>query len=143
MRIFVYLGITISPLVIKYFLEKIYNTTKCLSVKDYNSCGTLFTTLKNYKCRTDIFQKVQCSRTCSYAYLIRIINCIENATKSISLCVYLLTLNEICSALIRATSRGILVRLISDNEMMEMQATKKNILLNSGCCVASLVSKYN
>lgn len=128
-----YLGFTFAPLLLHSYYKR-----KLLSIKE-NKGNTssynymcIFITPANAYCRQHIFKKNPCRNTCSSNYLQFMVNFINAATESISICVYLLTLQEISEALCNAHMNGVLVRYIGDQEMSTCTGSQINKLKLNG-----------
>lgn len=65
-----------------------------------------------------------CSPDCSLIKLNHIINVIDNAQETLDVCMYLITCNDLTSAIIRAHQRKVAVRVIVDEDMATSSESK-------------------
>ncbi|KAH1008856.1 mitochondrial cardiolipin hydrolase isoform X2 [Dendroctonus ponderosae] len=91
LNISVFIGIISAPIVLCYFLKK-----------------------RNFCCKPHLISKQECGYICSYTRLERLLRYIGSAKKSISMCMYMMTLQQIKDALISAARRGVLIRFVID-----------------------------
>ncbi|XP_050301474.1 mitochondrial cardiolipin hydrolase-like [Anthonomus grandis grandis] len=121
--------ITTIPLILRYFLKRKYEKlARQLYQKDdtsYYEC--IFFDYKNFRCKPHLINKEECGDNCSYTRLRRLLHYIGSAKKSISMCMYMLTLQQVCSELVKASERGVTVRLITDKIMVKTSAAGSNI----------------
>lgn len=125
--------ITFSPLLIELFLKK-SERKKISYMKDDSNYTCTFTNFANTECRQHIYNNTPCGSTCSYNVLQSITNFVASATESVSMCIYLLTCKDICSALINCHKEGKQVRVIVDEVMWGCTASKGRILHKNGRC---------
>lgn len=133
LKIVSYTAISLTPILLTYFLKKRYKILMERSKPlDSGNYQFIFTTFNHRYCKQHLYKKIACSESCSYNYLVTILRFLESAKHNISLCMCISTFNEVHDALIRAHDRGVIVRFISDVEMLNTTATKKEHLINSG-----------
>lgn len=127
-----YTCFTIIPLIAELILKK-YKNRNIAAVSDNSHYKCIFTTVTNAKCRQHIlYDKAPCGISCSYLILQTLVNLITNAKESVSMCIYLLTCHDICSALINCHKEGKLVRVIVDKQMWGCSGSKGRILHKYG-----------
>lgn len=120
------ISLTFIPVILEYY------SSKCRKeITNYTSC-CLFVTPANIECRQHIFKNISCGNRCSNTYILKIVEFIESAKHSISLCMYLLTLRQIGEALCEAHKKGVIVRYITDAEMAGATGAKVKQLKECG-----------
>lgn len=130
--IITYTCLTVIPLIAELILKK-YKNRYNGSITNNNHYKCVFSTVNNIKCRQHIiYDKAPCGITCSYLMLQTLVKFITNAKESVSLCIYLLTSHDICSALINCHKEGKLVRVIVDKQMWGCSGSKGRILHKYG-----------
>lgn len=127
----VYTSLATIPLLVEFFLKK-YEKKNYINCDNTSYYKCMFTSANNVKCRQHIYDKISCSATCSYNMLKNIVEFIQNSSKSISMCMYLLTSYEICNALIACHKQGKKVRVIVDERMWGCSSSKGRILQQNG-----------
>ncbi|KAF2892766.1 hypothetical protein ILUMI_13401 [Ignelater luminosus] len=136
LKIVSFTAISLTPIVLTYFLKKRYIMLMEQSQPpDSGNYEIIFTTIDHRNCKQHLYKKIACSESCSYNYLVTIVRFFESAKHSISLCMCISTFNEVHDALIRAHDRGVVVRFISDVEMLNITATKKERLRSAGISI--------
>ncbi|KAF5269997.1 hypothetical protein FQR65_LT05796 [Abscondita terminalis] len=116
LKIFAYLTISITPLVLIYYVRKKYKK-KLATLDNVDNSN------------------VPCGNSCSFYDLQFILRYIDNAQHSISLCMYLLTSHEIQNSLIRLHNKGVKVRYITDAVMAQNPASKIQYLQKQGLTI--------
>ena len=90
-------------------------------------CEVLFFPDKALPCR-NFMRTGSCKRpNCTYAHertsLVRLLEVIDAAKKSLEVCVFTITCNEIADAIESAAKRGVMVRIITDDEQAKSQGS--------------------
>lgn len=122
-------GITLLPLALTYYLNSRLDCN--LSDEDY-WYDFIFITHKNANCFKHVRFKEPCSDYCSAVQMEKIKKLFSGAKSSISLCIYLLTLEEVANELIACHRRGVRVRVITDYEMIPCGNNAINNLKRNG-----------
>lgn len=126
-----YTTVTFIPLLIEFFLKNYYRKeNQCFENNSNYTC--VFTTVNSANCRQHIYDNAPCGTRCSLEILKSIVSFVANAKESVSLCMYLLTCTEICSALIDCHKKGKIVRVILDEKMWGCSSSKGRILRRCG-----------
>lgn len=91
-------------------------------------CEVLFFPDKALPCRNFMRAGALCRRpNCTYAHertsLMRLLEVIDGAKKSLEVCVFTITCNEIADAIESAAKRGVMVRIITDDEQAKSQGS--------------------
>lgn len=96
--------------------------------------------MENTECRKHFITKLSCDeKFCSYSKLQYIIDFILTATLSVDLCMYLVTITDIANALVQAHKKGIMIRIIVEEEMTSSSESKIQLLIQAGIAVKSKV----
>lgn len=107
---------------IKYFCVSCVSTSLTLiwlryvKAKNNNTKVLFYNPLDNKECQCKIVFDIQCSvALCSSIKTREIINCLQNARKSIDICVFAISNEPISNAIINAYTRGVPIRIIISN----------------------------
>ena len=92
------------------------------------ACDVLFFPDYAMPCHTYMRSGALCRRpNCRYAHeptsLIRLLNVIKSAKKTLEVCVFTITCNEIADAIEEAAGRGVMVRIITDDEQTKSKGS--------------------
>lgn len=129
LKISILIGIS-APIILRYLVKKRYKQL-VIDLKNlpkettYYEC--MFFDYKNFQCKPHFVNKQECGNICSYTRLKRLLRYIDTAKKSISICMYVMTLKQINDQLISAAKRGVLVRLIIDRVNSKNPHVKLNL----------------
>lgn len=96
----------------------------------------LFFPDRGMPCR-NFLQGRHCNRpNCTYVHentsLTKLLSYINSATRSLDICVFTITCNEIADAITAAAQRGVAVRVISDNDQAASQGSDVSSLRQAG-----------
>uniref|UniRef100_A0A1B6DNY1 Mitochondrial cardiolipin hydrolase n=1 Tax=Clastoptera arizonana TaxID=38151 RepID=A0A1B6DNY1_9HEMI len=80
--------------------------------------------------------------TCQFSYVLKIIGHLDSAVKSLDIILYLMTLESLAEAIIRAHKRGVKVRFIADEDMSKSSGSRVNMLKQEGVPVHSKLSTF-
>lgn len=91
-------------------------------------CEVLFFPDKALPCRSYLNGRALCTRPhCTFAHeqtsLVRLLEVLGKATKTLDICVFTITCNEIADAVQAAAQRGVAVRIITDDEQAKSQGS--------------------
>lgn len=126
-----YVTLTVTPLIIEYFLRR--KTKRIPEQYDKGNCKCMFTSFKmNGECKQHIIDKVPCNENCALMILRYIVDLISSADKSVSVCMYLITCREIAEAIINCHKAGKRVRVIVDERMYNCLGNKAKIFQRNG-----------
>lgn len=93
-----------------------------------NSKVLFYNPLLQSKCSCKSILDIQCTDVnCSSINTRHIINCLKNATKSIDICVFCLSHITFCNIICDAYSRGVLVRVIINNCLLDQSFAIKQL----------------
>ncbi|XP_030242012.1 mitochondrial cardiolipin hydrolase [Drosophila navojoa] len=81
-----------------------------------------------------------CSKYCCRRHIQQIIQQIDGAVYAIDIAIYTFTISELLTAFSRALSRGVVIRVITDLEMINSSGSKILTLFNSGAEVRTPAS---
>ncbi|CAH0548034.1 unnamed protein product [Brassicogethes aeneus] len=127
-------SITILPVIVERILKQNHKK-KLIELKseknDYYH-EIVFINMKNFDCRLHLIKRYECGDFCSAVHYKRFKNFMLSAKKSISICMYMMTFEEIAELLIRAHIRGIKVRVLMDLIMSETKESKYTFLKKAG-----------
>lgn len=122
--------ITIAPLLLQLFMKWMFKK-KLQQLQDedsdsdyYHQCK--FITMKQFNCRAHLLKEQECSEYCSSIYEKTILSFISSAKMSICLCMYMVSLKKICFAMIKASKRGVKIRVITDKIMLKTDVMQIN-----------------
>lgn len=124
-------ALTLAPLLITFFLRRKINDISNNYDNSYYKCKFISVTM-NSECRQHIYDKVPCYAGCSLILLNEIIDFVSSATKSVSVCMYLLTSYEICNVILNCHTSGKQVRVIADERMWGCTGSQARILQRHG-----------
>lgn len=122
---------TLSTLALKFFIKWRYKRKlKTLEEDDinyhfYHQCK--FTSIK-YNCRSHLMNASECGEDCAVVIEKELTSLVSSAKISICICMYILTLKNVIFAMIKASKRGVKVRVITDNVMLKTDAMQKNFV---------------
>lgn len=120
---------TTVPFILRYFLrkkyQKLYDSLEEDDDKSYYEC--IFFDYKNFYCKPHLINRQDCGDHCSYTQLERLLHYIGSAKKSISMCVYMVTLKQVSNELVNASHRGVTVRFITDKAMGKTTPAQSNL----------------
>ncbi|XP_018324107.1 mitochondrial cardiolipin hydrolase-like [Agrilus planipennis] len=123
------ISISVTPLILVLYLK---NRRKQKQVKDTDCIKCIFITARNSDCRNHLMNNYTCSPSCSMTYLIEILKFLKSAKQTISLCMYMLTLDSVYETLVEAHNSAINVRVIADSEMSRNTSSKIISLKSKG-----------
>ncbi|KAF7283744.1 mitochondrial cardiolipin hydrolase zuc [Rhynchophorus ferrugineus] len=109
--------------VIKQKYEKLRKALQDQEDDSYYQC--LFFGPKNFSCKSHFYDKKECGEFCSFTQFERLIHYIVSAKKSVSLCMYILTLKQVQTSLIQLNRKGIKVRIITDKVMHQTKVAQE------------------
>uniref|UniRef100_A0A1B6GEV7 Mitochondrial cardiolipin hydrolase n=1 Tax=Cuerna arida TaxID=1464854 RepID=A0A1B6GEV7_9HEMI len=115
------LGVIAAAVPLYYFVRKYLNTDS----DDYDDIWpkneVLFFCDVGLSCKDHSLEggeKKQCSsKNCSFYNLSRMLHYLNSAESSLDVCLYLITMKDLGSAVIKAQKRGVKVRVICDEDM--------------------------
>ncbi|KAL1516653.1 hypothetical protein ABEB36_000536 [Hypothenemus hampei] len=123
------LTLTVIPIFLRYFVKKHYEKLlKDLDQPD-NNCyyECVFIDYKNFYCKPHLINRQECGDHCSYTQLKRLLHYITSAKKSVSMCMYTLTLRQVTEELVKVSQKGVTVRLITDKVMAKTTPVQSNL----------------
>ncbi|CAG9770940.1 unnamed protein product [Ceutorhynchus assimilis] len=123
------LSLTAVPLILSYVLKRKYRqlTLQLQKQDDTSYYECMFFDFNNFCCKPHLINKEDCGENCSYTRLQRLLRYIGSAKKSISMCVYMITLQQVAKELAEASSRGVNVRVITDKTMGKTVPSQSNL----------------
>lgn len=137
-----YLALTLTPLLIEFFLRRKTNNISKKYDKSHYKC--MFTSVKmNGECKQHIIDKVPCGADCALMLLRDITDLISSATKSVSVCMYLLTCHDISNEIIKSHRDGKKVRVIVDERMVGCTGSQARFLQRHGANCAFYEISFN
>lgn len=118
--------VTTLPFVLRYFLKQKYENLnkKLQNQEDESYYQCIFFGSRNFRCKSHFLEKSDCGEFCSYTQFQRLLHYIASAKKSVSLCMYILTLKEVQTALIQLSRKGVKVRIITDKVMSKTKVAQ-------------------
>lgn len=122
--------LSISTVMLKLFLKWRYKKKlKAVLEEDnvsqyYHQCK--FVDMRHFNCRAHLIERKECGEECSLVYEKEIVSFITSAKKSICMCMYIITLKDVIFAVINASKRGVIVRVITDKVMLKTDVMQKN-----------------
>ncbi|KAJ9585259.1 hypothetical protein L9F63_002959 [Diploptera punctata] len=104
----------------------------------------MFFTDKGVECKDDCYKKNICSKKegCAYQNLRRLVNLFESSTKTLDICIYLLTSKQMAEAISKVKRKGVKVRIIADGDMSFCSGSQIDILRREGVFVRTKKSPF-
>ncbi|XP_023027938.2 mitochondrial cardiolipin hydrolase [Leptinotarsa decemlineata] len=124
------------PFFLTYILRKKFDVSLKSKNEDNFYHQMIFIDSKNFGCKQHLIDKKECGENCSFTYQKTLQNFLSSAKVSICLCAYMLTLKHLNYELIQAHKRGINVRVITDQVMLQVKPVRDNFekLKENGIC---------
>lgn len=121
--------ITFTTIVLKYLIKLRHKKRHKILEEDlnaqyYHQCN--FINMKQFNCRPHLLEVKECGDFCSLVYEKEIRSLIASAKISVCICMYIISLKEVIFALIRASRRGVEVRVITDKVMLKTDVMQRN-----------------
>lgn len=69
-----------------------------------------------------------------FLFCSKMIKYVEGARKSLDICLYLLTCEDLCNSILNSFKRGVCVRVVTDCDMSLSTGSKMNELRKRGLC---------
>ncbi|XP_075224303.1 mitochondrial cardiolipin hydrolase zuc [Lycorma delicatula] len=103
----------------------------------------LFFTGDRAVCRKHINIRKPCHQNgCAYNFLSKMVKYIEGAKKTLDVCLYLLTCEDLCNSILSSFKRGVYIRVITDCDMSLSTGSKMNEFRKRGIEVRMRESSY-
>lgn len=119
--------LTLSTYIVKLFIKWRYEKRlqEDNNSQYYHQCK--FINMNQFNCRPHLLEGTQCCEDCASVYEKEILSFISSAKLSICMCMYMISLKEVISALIKASKRKVKVQVITDKVMLKTEVIQRNM----------------
>jgi len=119
-------GIT-SEIVYQLYLR--HSNRKDKKIRLFPKTEVLFFPDKTVACKAYFTQDYGCKNTnCRFSHkensLSKLFTCMTSARKSIDVCVFVITCSDLADLLIQAYKKGVIVRVVTDNEQVDVPGSQ-------------------
>ncbi|XP_017884817.1 mitochondrial cardiolipin hydrolase isoform X1 [Ceratina calcarata] len=113
--------------IVWYFSKKLYSRmirNRDVRELERNIAEVMFFSKESKSCRVHVSGDLSCDRdTCPVRYMRKLESCINQAGRSLDVCIYMLTCQSLVKAIVNAHKRGVLVRVILDAHAAENRSS--------------------